>query len=274
MWQVPVVCRRMWRLESQSYPCWKTMTFVLSLSSLSPLNKTRIVLEFVQLERVADFQPCLKWEQCHQHNHSEGFELNPGHWHHLSVQSRICPCHCFKGSTEGDSEYRRGLRLQNVSFPGSAVLKGRTTPPPGQLLSLCANINCGHYWTASMQKQWSKKGACVKGGSWTTHRALQLTMLCTTIHDACTNKGNLRVSCVRFTASRVHVLTMGKERGCIVIHAAWWYQCTAAPASQRDLLPWAPGSLPVASNWKTGSPCSSCRSLTWIVSEDMKYAFF
>jgi len=104
MWQVPVVCRRMWRLESQSYPCWKTMTFVLSLSSLSPLNKTRIVLEFVQLERVADFQPCLKWEQCHQHNHSEGFELNPGQWKHLSVQSRICLSHCYKGSTEGDSE--------------------------------------------------------------------------------------------------------------------------------------------------------------------------
>jgi hypothetical protein len=45
----------------------------------------------------------LKWEQCHQHNHSEGFELNPGQWQHLSVQSRICVCHCYKGSTEGDS---------------------------------------------------------------------------------------------------------------------------------------------------------------------------
>ena len=29
-------------------------------------------------------------------------------------------------------------------------------------------------------------------------------MLCTTIHDACTNEGNLRVSCVRFTASLVY----------------------------------------------------------------------
>ena len=29
-------------------------------------------------------------------------------------------------------------------------------------------------------------------------------MLCTTIHDACTNKGNLWASCVRFTASLVY----------------------------------------------------------------------
>ena len=48
----------------------KTITFVLSVFSLSPLN---VCSHRICSAGVADFQPCLKWEQCHQHNHSEGF---------------------------------------------------------------------------------------------------------------------------------------------------------------------------------------------------------
>jgi len=95
----------------------KTMTFVLSVFSLSQRVCLPMVCKTynICLNRnvyshricsvgVADFQTCLNWEQCHQHNHSEGSELNPGQWQHLSVQSRICPCHCYIGNTEGDSE--------------------------------------------------------------------------------------------------------------------------------------------------------------------------
>ena len=41
---------------------------------------------------------------CHQHIYSARFDLNPGQWQHFSVQSRVCPCHCYKGSTEGNSD--------------------------------------------------------------------------------------------------------------------------------------------------------------------------
>ena len=64
------------RWESQKYPCWRRPWLLFCQCSAWAL--WNVYSHRVCSVGVADFQPYLKWEQCHQHNHSEGFELNPG----------------------------------------------------------------------------------------------------------------------------------------------------------------------------------------------------
>jgi len=95
------VCHRTWRWESQKYPCWRRPRFLFCQCwARAPWN---VCSCGICLAGTVDIQLCLKWEQCHQHNHNnEGPELNLRQ--HLSARSRICQCRWYKGNTEGDSE--------------------------------------------------------------------------------------------------------------------------------------------------------------------------
>ena len=89
-WQVLEVCHRTWRWESQKYPCWRRPWLLFCQCwAWAPWNVCSCE---ICLAGTVGIQLCLKWEQCHQHNHKEGPELNPRQWQHLSARSRICQC--------------------------------------------------------------------------------------------------------------------------------------------------------------------------------------
>ena len=105
-WPVLEVCHRTWKWESQKYPCWwRPWLLFCQCWAWAPWN---VCSCGICLAGPVDIQLCLKWEQCHQHNHNEGPELFLERLQSVSVADGAT-------HTQKDDVESNGGSLENVA---------------------------------------------------------------------------------------------------------------------------------------------------------------